>query len=325
MKQRALRKVFVVGCQRSGTSVMQSAIARAAGLYTLRETHYFVHLLGGQDHWVFDDEALFRRKLRGRLALMRARTYSELRQDMSELLGDPALRLRLRPRLTGAGYVAEFQRLMNAAASHYGTAGWLEKTPWHLPYLDIIRSHIPDARFIHVARNGEDVVASIIDGEMRHFEQRWFLGGLGYAVRLWNRAMQTHLAYAGQPGHLVLRHEDFVADPVQTLRRVLQFLDLPADAVDLGTAAPPAAAELAAAPWKKHWLAGPVTAQRRKFETLMSPPMQQWVKTRLEDYERVSEVLAECLARAGHALHEPRSMQGRAAVQGVAFASGVGR
>lgn len=290
-------RVFIVGCQRSGTSVIHTALARAGRLYTVQETHYFVHLFGGQDHWLFQEDALFQRKLRRRLAFMRARTYSELRHDLGELLGDAALRARLRPRLLGSSYVREFVRLMDAAARHYRTAGWLEKTPWHLPYVDLIQARYPDARFLHVVRNGEDVVASILDGELKHFEQRWFMGGLAYAVRLWNRAAQAHLEHADRPGHLVLRHEDFVADPAQALRRVLEFLDLPAGPVDLVEAGAPSADEIAAAPWKQYWVVEPVRPQARKFDTLLSPAMQQWAKDHLLDYGTLSNQL--CARRNG--------------------------
>jgi hypothetical protein len=291
MEKSALKKVFIVGCQRSGTSVVQATIARVAKLYTVQETHFFVHLLGGQDQWIYNEEARYQRKWRSRLALMRGRTYSELRQDMSELLDDPSLKLRLRPRLTGVSYIPEFLRLLDAAARHYQTAGWLEKTPAHLPYIDLIQQHIPDAHFIHVVRSGEDVVASIIDGELKYFERRLFFGGVGYAVRQWNRAVETHLAHAGKPGHLIVRHEDFVADPVQTLRRTLQFIGLPSDSIDTSPASAPTEAEIAEAPWKKHWLSESVTSQQRKFETLFGPQMQTWLREHLTDYAKFSEAL----------------------------------
>lgn len=288
----------MVGCQRSGTTLLQSAIARAARLYTVEETHYFVHLLGGQDYWVYNESALFQKKWRSRLALMRARTHGELQLDLHELLDDPALRLRLRWRLTGSGYIKEFRRLMDAAARHYRMSGWLEKTPAHLPYVDIIQRHIPDALFIHVLRNGEDVVASIIDGELSKFEKRMFFGGIGYAVRQWNRAVEVHRAHAGKPGHLVVRYEHFVADPSGALHRILRFAGLPADSIDLRPEGAPDAAERDAAHWKAHWLAQPVAPPERKFETMFSPKVQRWLRNHLTDYEMACEELLRRNARA---------------------------
>ena len=98
------RRVFVVGCQRSGTTVIQSALARASGLFTLPETHYFLDLLGGIEEWVKGDEAAFQRKVRSRLRLARGRTHREMRRDLGFILDKPELGLRLGRHLRGAAY-----------------------------------------------------------------------------------------------------------------------------------------------------------------------------------------------------------------------------
>ena len=72
------------------------------------------------------------------------------------------------------------------AAAH-DCSTWVEKTPNHLMYIDDIASYVPEARFVHVLRNGEDVVASIVDADLSQ-PTRAFRGGVKRWARRWNYA-----------------------------------------------------------------------------------------------------------------------------------------
>jgi hypothetical protein len=281
------RRVFVVGCQRSGTTVVQSALARASGLYTLPETHYFLDLLGGIEEWVRGDEAAFRRKVRSRLRLVRARTHREMRRDLDFILSQPELGLHLRHHWSGAGYARAFALVMDHAARSSGARGWIEKSPDHLAYLDDIRRFVPEARFIHVLRNGEDVIASVIDAETRYADAGIFRGGIAYWIERWNRATATSLRYAGDPDHLVLLFEDFLARPQTAMRTACDFLGLPA-------AIPPKdwdsrhIADVQRQPWKSAALDGRARPPRRKFEQLFGPELRRRIAEQLADYAAIA-------------------------------------
>ncbi len=281
------RRLFLVGCPRSGTTVLQAAIGRLPGIYTLPETRWFPLLLGGFDDWSHHRDERVRAKWRRRLAVVGQRTHRELREAMAYAMeGTPRLRRRLR----GSSYIGDFVRLMDQAALQQGCGIWLEKTPEHYAYIEVIAHYIPDARFIHVIRNCEDVVASAIDGQIRYAGQGVFAGDIPLWVERWNRAAETHLQYAGRDGHLVLRYEDFVAAPQAALERVGVFAGIDGPAV-LAADTTPAVADLRAEPWKADSVNAPVRAARSKFEDMFGPQMQRWLRQHLRNYDSVSAEL----------------------------------
>jgi hypothetical protein len=293
-------RLFLVGCQRSGTTVLQAAAGRLPGLLTMPETHWFPNLLGACDEWVQGQESFVRDKWRRRLALASPRTYRKLRGELGFLdrLGAPRLRRRLR----GSGYIHELVRILDTAARQQGCSGWLEKTPDHFVYIDVIRRYIPDARFVHLIRNCEDVIASAVDGQMRYADRDGFHGSIAFWVQRWNRAAETHLRFAGAPNHLVLCYEDFVAAPQEQLERLRRFAGLAA-----GDSAPrqPYIADLEREPWKDASVNQPVRPPERKFEQLFGPRLQAWLRGQLHDY---AGVCAELRRR-----QSPRSSAGEQA------------
>lgn len=281
-----MRRLFLVGCQRSGTTALQAEICRRAAVLTLPETWYFLHLLKGVDEWMQGDLRYFERKWKRRMAIAQPRTHRLLRQSLQSVLDPVTPGLRFRPHLTGRAYIGELVRVLDAAAAHRQYCAWLEKTPEHFAYLDIIGRHIPDARVIHIIRNGEDVVASAVDGEIRYARQRAFRGGVAFWVERWNRAAETHLRFAGQPGHLVVRYEDLIEHPQATVIQILDFIGVPA------TAAAPSGlggvvAEVHAEPWKSTSVGERIRPPQRKFESLFGPELQQWLRRELIDYAGV--------------------------------------
>ena len=62
---------------------------------------------------------------------------------------------------TVASSVGVFVTMAGAAAGSRGCAGWVEKTPANLYAVDVIERWVPGARFVHIVREGADVVASL--------------------------------------------------------------------------------------------------------------------------------------------------------------------
>lgn len=276
---RPIRRFFVVGCPRSGTTLVQARLAPLGGLMTLPETHFFPQLLDGEVGHAG-------RGWSSRLLLARRRTHERLSAALQSLLqGRP-----LRHHLSGRGYVKEFFALLDAAAAAQAASGWLEKTPQHYEYIDLIRSLCPDACFIHVLRAGEDVVASAVEAEMHYANSRAFSGGVAHWVATWNRAAETHLRYAGTPGHHVITHEDLVRDVDSALGRLLDFAAL--DAHRDGRVPVERIADLRTEPWKRDAVDGRIAPPARKFEALFGPQAQAWIRSRLIDYRALCAEIA---------------------------------
>jgi hypothetical protein len=113
-----------------------------------------------------------------------------------------------------------------------GRPRWGEKTPRNVRYLDYIWKHFPNAKFIHVVRDGRDVVCSLrthpryrlVNGERVPTGIR---RPLGPCVALWLRDTAAGMRWRGQPGYREVRYEDLLTQTEATLREVCEFIGEP--------------------------------------------------------------------------------------------------
>ncbi|WP_113064958.1 sulfotransferase [Oleiagrimonas sp. MCCC 1A03011] len=179
-----VRKIFVVGCPRSGTTVIQALLAERPDVLSFGETNYMLRLLGHFDRWLQDDRSAAK-KWRRRLRLARGKTHGDMRRCLDNAFKAYDDVPGLRRKLSGRGYIREFCRILDAMALERGCSCWVEKTPDHLAYLDVLEKEVPEAHFLHVLRKGEDVMASVLDGQLRYSRHNVFAGSLPYWVRRW--------------------------------------------------------------------------------------------------------------------------------------------
>lgn len=104
----------------------------------------------------------------------------------------------------------------------HGAVRWGDKTPLYVQYLPRIRAIWPDAKVIHVVRDGRDAALSALHkwgGERGYMD-------MTYLLRNWVRNVQTGRTQGELLGsdYLELRYETLVREPNATLRRVCAFL-----------------------------------------------------------------------------------------------------
>jgi hypothetical protein len=128
------------------------------------------------------------------------------------------------------------QALLGAPTLRAGRRRWCEKTPLNVLYADVLARVFPDMKFIHIVRDGRDVVASMlargfwpIGGATAFPSLAEFGGAVEFtkAVRYWAEVLRLARETAARvpPGqYLQVRLEDVVADPRRTLGRVFEFL-----------------------------------------------------------------------------------------------------
>lgn len=107
-------------------------------------------------------------------------------------------------------------------AQRFNKPRWGEKTPDYSLHIGVIGALLPEARFIHLIRDGRDVAAS--------WRQQWFTPGQEPEVlaRAWiDRVQAARNAGAGNPRYTEVFYEGLVDRPEPVLRRLCQFLDLP--------------------------------------------------------------------------------------------------
>jgi hypothetical protein len=202
---------FVVGLTRSGTTLLRMMLDAHPLLAVPPETHFVPELIKA---------ARAEAGVDGMLAAMTSnRTWEDFGIETT------AIRERLvqLPAGDAAGAVRAF---FEAYAEKQGKPRWGDKTPAYMLSVQRIGRTLPEARFIHLIRDGRDVALSqsarALNEQPPAPEQaaRW--------VKRIRKSREQASALKG-PRYVEARYEDLVRDPETTLRRICEFVDLPWD------------------------------------------------------------------------------------------------
>jgi len=119
-------------------------------------------------------------------------------------------------------------------AARRGKRRWAEKTPQNVRHIGFLFRHFPASKFIHVIRDGRDVVCSL----RTHPRYRMVNGvktptnicrPLAPCVHEWLRDTAAGMRWRGCPNYTEVRYEDLLAEPEGTLRRLCEFIGEPWD------------------------------------------------------------------------------------------------
>lgn len=115
-----------------------------------------------------------------------------------------------------------------------GKGRWAEKTPKNVTRLDFIWSAFPQARFVHLIRDGRDVVCSlrthprhkVVDGKLTVLDTR---NPIENCIERWVADVGAARQHRTDPRYLEVRYEDLVLTTRSTLETVLRFVEEPWD------------------------------------------------------------------------------------------------
>mgnify|MGYP006279396651 CR=1 FL=1 len=276
------KRVFIVGCSRSGTTVLQVSVASHPRMKSFPETFFFQHLYGK-----FRDIPLRFGLAGGREQWALEHVLKELdRPDLKSMI--PEQSWWLRP------YVDRYLTILDRLATEDGKDHWVEKTPMHIFRLWLILRYVPDVHIIHMVRDGRDVVASICD-RAQQFEGE-FPGqeDPAFGIDRWNRAMEVSSQYVGQPRHTFIFYDRFVRDPEAEMRRLCEDLDIAYHPV-MATGSENVAANII--PDHRAWIQRakkPPEAKNSKFERLFTPKQQHEITQalHLDVFRRIRKEVA---------------------------------
>jgi hypothetical protein len=257
---RTTRPIFVVGCPRSGTTLVQCILSASSGAFSLPETHFFSYVL--QAIGATPEAPVGRTELR--LASEAFLTEAELllpASFWSALDSVPGL-LAL--------------DIFEAVVDHFRPAPGLrviEKTPRHVLHLDTISRAFPDAVFVEVVRDPIDVASSLLGVP---FESSRSM--LSYAQR-WTESIQAARAFAlAQPGRLrTVVYEQLVREPEAAVRELCAFVELPYEPAMLEEFGREAARNVGRGEaWKRDVESGVIMNRQGVRRTRMTPG-QAWL------------------------------------------------
>ena len=111
--------------------------------------------------------------------------------------------------------------LFNEIAASKHKKIFVEQTPWQGQRIDILNELFPDAKYIHMVRDGRDVAISFA-------RTPWWHNDIGQNLERWHAEVRKIIDSASQILNanqiLQVRYEDFVEQPEAELRRICQFL-----------------------------------------------------------------------------------------------------
>jgi hypothetical protein len=181
--------VFVVGCPRSGTTLVGE-------------------LLASSDHVYNGEESLF-------LYLMHS-WRAMLRPPIAPLTETfiPRAAVLMKEVITGT--------TADAGKSHF-----VDHTPWHGLCLGDIWSLFPEAKVIHVVRHPAAVLSSLAHSHAAGYS--WAGNSINDRALLWRRFTATVAAHEKDDRFSLIKYEDLCADPVARSRSLFEWVSLPWD------------------------------------------------------------------------------------------------
>jgi hypothetical protein len=209
------RPFFVVAAARSGTTLLRVMLDRHPLLAIPGEGHFIPHLWATRDRYGSGGIVERPEVLLADLARHPGFRFWDLpiTAVRDEIVGTPAPTFA---EVMEAAYVAYARRA--------GKPRWADKTPDYVDHLPLLASLFPEARFVHMIRDGRDVALSTID--LKRFHRH-----ASTCAHFWARqvggAMREGERRLGPERYLELRYEDLLDDPERELRRLCAFVDLP--------------------------------------------------------------------------------------------------
>jgi hypothetical protein len=237
-KESFLRKrktpIFVVGCSRSGTTVLQACLAASDEVFAFPETQLPFSFFTDAESLMFDREATKKSTLKAvkDKALQTAedlgacRSNYPLQINKSEVTywnSEPTKIPRI-PLMRRA-----FDEYRTAVETATANKFWVEKSPRNIFILDKIEKYIPDALFLHIVRRGEDTIASLLDAGRKYPAFAGRFGGergLERACDYWNKAVTMTERYATSSRHHISLYNELIKDPEKEIEEICRFAGL---------------------------------------------------------------------------------------------------
>lgn len=264
------RPIFVLGCPRSGTTLLQLMLHAHPRIAIPPETRFVLTTYEARNTFGDLRDESRRRALASSIVNERHTLFYDLGLDSSEVLqeivdGPPTL---------GSAVGIVFR----AYARRFDKPRWGDKRPGYYQYIAPLLRMFPDAQIVHLIRDGRDCVASLKT-------MPWFKQDIYAAICTWIEAIDSGRRAARQlPGgtYFELRYEHLVADPAARLAELCDFLGEDYD---------PAMAE-------PHKIAGSTIPERKTWHAdtqkqVAAAPSGPW-QDRLEPWE-----IALCEAAMG--------------------------
>lgn len=206
-----MRTVFIGGCDRSGTTFLGSLLGGAAGVVVTPESQFKIDCLNAV--------------LEGKL-----KSHAEITAYLDNHWRYRIWRVPADKMIEGKGQGDSLEVLAEAILARvkgYGLTHnrspevWVDHTPRNLQDIHLLGQLFPDAKYLHIVRDGRAVSASVLPLD-------WGPNTASQAARWWGSRLTPGLAAETAWPQRVKRvsYEKLILEPEVTLRELCAFLGL---------------------------------------------------------------------------------------------------
>lgn len=206
------RPIFVIGCPRSGTTMLQLMLHSHERIAVPPETRFLI-------------QAYYHRRLHGDMRDVenRRRLAEWIATDKSTKFRELGIDRKsyVRRAVEGPGSLGSVVgEAFRTYAERFGKPRWGDKRPCYYKHVDMLLRLFPDAQFVHLIRDGRDCVASLKG-------MPWYKLDVYHAIANWAESIDHGRRCARSlpaGGYHELRYEDLTADPEAELTKLCAFL-----------------------------------------------------------------------------------------------------
>lgn len=181
--------IFVLGTPRSGTTLLQKVLESHQSLFSIQsQTAIFSY----QNFWC----------------------KNRIMFDLDKGIRDSLL-------TKSKDNVDFFENCVNYLEKDNSDKIFIEKTPQHISRLDFLLKHFPNAKFIHIVRNGRDCYCSATKHPFIPQSK-----SLKSFAKYYNKCLLQGIRNFNNPNVFTLHYEDLVNEPHKYVRNLMSFLKL---------------------------------------------------------------------------------------------------
>jgi len=205
--------IFIVGVHRSGTTLLRYMLSSHPRIYIPPESDFIPRFFQERPH----------QPLREDQAVRILKLIFDSYRFSKEWRGEHPDPQHFIDKLSDLKPSTFLDALYKEYASQYGAQRWGDKTPIYTSYMDLIGEIFPEAKFIHVIRDGRDVVLSMVEtwgGKEFHVDPY-------FAAASWVKRIQQAFSSAqslGPDQYIEVLYENLVSDPESVLKQICLLL-----------------------------------------------------------------------------------------------------
>ncbi len=210
-----MKRVFIVGTARSGTTLLQSIFGSHKSIYTFPESHFFSKTIPKEKLLRFIHRINAHHKNHVKNFLLQE-NKCHLYQDYS------GCTFKMN---SWARYLIT---TIDRMCEEEGKMIWLEKTPMHLYFIDLIERNCNHAFFIHLIREPIANIAAVYHVSKKYPEQ-FFQNTVSKAIKRYKKEIRISEKYLNNSNHAHVHYEALVENPRLVLDSLCERLGIAFD------------------------------------------------------------------------------------------------